>query len=99
MQLINAGKYMLSVFTGLVQIAQKETSSKFSNFYWFYFCVKFLSTLYNLIWDFKVSWGLFDSYEPGKYLLREKIHYEPWHYYYAMVMNFIIRWWWLLTAF
>ena len=69
------------------------------SFYWFYVAVKAVSTTYNLVWDFIVSWGLFDSTEPGKYGLRKTIHYKPIFYYYAMIMDALIRWWWLLTAF
>ena len=90
---------MLAVFTAIVQIVQKNTSPKFSTFYYVYVFVKFCSTLYNLIWDYKISWGILDNWETGTYGLRKKIHYKPAFYYYAIVMNFIIRWWWLITAF
>jgi hypothetical protein len=43
-----------------------------------------------------MDWGLFRSKEQGKKYLRHKILYPSWFYYFAMVTNFILRFFWIL---
>jgi hypothetical protein len=72
---------------------------KFSTLYWLWFGFNFVCTSFKLYWDTYISWGLFDSQESGKWALRDKILYPNYFYYYAIIMNVVCRFWWLLTAF
>lgn len=52
--------------------------------------------MYCLIWDFYMDWGLLRSQEKGKRYLRPQLLYPTWFYYYAMVSNAIMRFFWIL---
>jgi EXS family len=43
-----------------------------------------------------MDWGLFRSSERGKRYLRGKLLYPVWFYYYAMVSNGVMRFFWVL---
>lgn len=58
-----------------------------------------LSTLYCLAWDYYMDWGLIRSNEKGKKYLRPKILYPVWFYYYAMISNMFMRFFWVLSVF
>lgn len=44
-----------------------------------------------------MDWGLLRSKEPGKKYLRSKMLYPVWFYYYAVVSNFIMRFFWIIA--
>ncbi len=44
-----------------------------------------------------MDWGLLRSQEEGKRYLRPKLLYPAKFYYFAAVLNFILRFFWLLT--
>lgn len=46
-----------------------------------------------------MDWGLIRSNEKGKKYLRPKLLYPAWFYYYAMVSNFVMRFFWLLPLY
>lgn len=64
---------------------------------WCFFNV--FSTLYSCCWDFYMDWGLFRSKEPSTYGLRPKIKYHQKFYYYAMVCNVALRFFWVYLLF
>jgi len=43
-----------------------------------------------------MDWGLCRTKEEGKYGLRDKINYHPYFYYYAIVSDFILRFFWIV---
>jgi len=43
-----------------------------------------------------MDWGLFRSSAKGKYMLRKDLAYSPWFYYFAMVVNTLLRFFWVL---
>lgn len=43
-----------------------------------------------------MDWGLLRSNEPGKKFLRPKLMYPAWFYYYAIISNFFLRFFWVL---
>ena len=59
----------------------------------------FLSLIYNYSWDLIIDWGLLSSSELSTFALRPKITYSRPFYYYAMVVNLVLRCTWLITAF
>lgn len=67
--------------------------------FWLYCLTNTLSTIYSCIWDYYMDWGLFRCFTKGKYGLREKISFSPNFYYRAIVINFILRFWWLVGVY
>jgi len=58
--------------------------------------VSLISTIYCLYWDYKMDWGLFrETPNKGKRFLRDKLLYPAWFYYYAMISNTILRFFWI----
>lgn len=44
-----------------------------------------------------MDWGMFRCTLPGKYALRPKIKYPAYFYYFAMVVNLLLRFFWVIT--
>jgi len=44
-----------------------------------------------------MDWGLLRSKEKGKMFLRSKLLYPTWFYYYAIISNFIMRFFWIIS--
>jgi hypothetical protein len=44
-----------------------------------------------------MDWGLLRSKDPKTYGLREKLNYPVWFYYYAIVSDFLLRFFWIVT--
>jgi hypothetical protein len=58
--------------------------------------VTLTSTLYCLYWDYKMDWGLFrETPGKGKKYLRDKLLYPTWFYYYAIISNMFLRFFWV----
>lgn len=92
--LVNAGKYFSSLCIQLASLLKTLYPSKMTvNVL---IIVSIVSTVYCLGWDYYMDWGLFRSNEKGKKYLRSKILYPFWFYYYAMISNFIMRFFWIL---
>ena len=50
-----------------------------------------------MVWDYYMDWGLFRSKEPGRYMLRKDLGYPAKFYYFAMVTNLLLRFFWVLS--
>ena len=88
---MNAGKY----FAGLVNIyfsyllsTQKIGLRLFVG--WGVF-----TTLYCYAWDLTMDWGLLRGVKNDR-LLRDRLFYPKWLYYWSMITNLILRFAWLL---
>lgn len=46
-----------------------------------------------------MDWGLLRTKEAGKYGLRPKIKYPAKFYYFAIVTNALLRFWWVISIF
>jgi hypothetical protein len=46
-----------------------------------------------------MDWGLLRSWQSPTYGLRAKITYSPIFYYYAIVSDFLMRFFWVVTLF
>lgn len=91
--LVNGGKYMSCLFLQLAnmfRILYPESPVVVP----LYIGVSLASTIYCLIWDYYMDWGLFRSDQPGKRYLRPKLLFPLWFYYYAMASNFVMRFFW-----
>ena len=62
-----------------------------------FFLANIAATTYCTAWDFYMDWGLIRSRADGKYLLRDNIIYEKEAYYIAMVINFCLRYVWVMS--
>ena len=69
-QLANAGKYFSKMIPPVLAIwyAKKVYGQGF----WIYFVFNLIATLYCLVWDYYMDWGLFRSWESGSYMLRPR---------------------------
>jgi len=56
-----------------------------------------IASSYSYAWDIYMDWGLLRSKDPKTYGLREKLNYPVWFYYYAIVSDFLLRFFWIVT--
>jgi hypothetical protein len=56
-----------------------------------------IASSYSYAWDIYMDWGLLRSKNPKTYGLREKLNYPVWFYYYAIVSDFLLRFFWIVT--
>ena len=95
--MINAGKYFSKLMPPLViSLATAGCKHPGGDWYSTWFTVQMIATLYCLVWDFYMDWGLFRSWEKGTYMLRPKIGYPAKFFYFAMVTNALLRFFWVL---
>ena len=52
-----------------------------------------------MVWDYYMDWGLLRSSLKESYGLRKQIKYPQMFYYFAIVLNFILRFWWVIGLF
>ena len=50
-------------------------------------------------WDIWIDFGLLRSKQPGRYGLRDDILFPGWFYYFAMVEDLILRFFFLIPIF
>ncbi|KAK7571792.1 hypothetical protein V9T40_014264 [Parthenolecanium corni] len=103
LHLINAGKYassMAGIISNSMLLSSKTSYSHYSEnpyFYVYFICATIAST-YTYTWDVKMDWGVFDFRESEYKFLREEIVYSsPMFYYLAIIEDFILRFFWLIT--
>ncbi|XP_030640330.1 xenotropic and polytropic retrovirus receptor 1a isoform X1 [Chanos chanos] len=99
--LVNAGKYSTTFFVvtfAALYSTHKDLGHGDADVF-FYLLIVFstISSLYTLIWDLKMDWGLFDRTAGENTFLREEIVYPQKAYYYcAIVEDVILRFAWTL---
>jgi len=71
----------------------------FNEAFWIWFAIHFWASGYSYCWDIYMDWGLLRSKAKGHYALRDKINYPAWFYYYAIVSDLILRYFWVITIF
>ena len=92
----NAGKYFSKLFSTFVGI---YWGKKVGDEYFYYFvAANGFATIYSMVWDYYMDWGLFRSWESKTYMLRPKIMYPAKFYYFAMVTNFLLRFTWVISV-
>ena len=90
---INAGKYILNIFVAISSFYVSESIV----FYYLWLLLAFFSTLFSYAWDLKIDFGFLQEGE--HYPLREKLSYKNKIFYYTcMTINFILRFFWVLTV-
>lgn len=94
---LNGCKYFSKLLPGFILAVtfgnntKKQGSEHFTK--WFY--AKLFATFFSLFWDNYVDWGLFRSRNWKTYALRDRIKYPQGFYYFAIVLNFSARFYWL----
>jgi len=100
--LVNAGKYSTSFFKNTFRalhafyLTQSEVETSVYFYLWFACC--FISSCYTFSWDIKMDWGFLEASAPkeNKYLREEIIYSEKIYYYGAIVIDFILRFFWIV---
>ncbi|KAI1891935.1 hypothetical protein AGOR_G00148830 [Albula goreensis] len=99
--LVNAGKYSTTffvvTFAALYSTHKAQDHSDAEVFFYLLIVFSAISSLYTLIWDLKMDWGLFDRGAGENTFLREEIVYPQKAYYYcAIVEDVILRFAWTI---
>ncbi|KAB5567086.1 hypothetical protein PHYPO_G00228730 [Pangasianodon hypophthalmus] len=99
--LVNAGKYSTTffvvAFSALYSTHKDQDDADAEAFLYLLIVFSTISSLYTLIWDLKMDWGLFDRNAGEHTFLREEIVYPQKAYYYcAIVEDVILRFSWTL---
>lgn len=93
----NAGKYFSKMVPPFIAIFYSKKVDHVG--FEYYLLSNLIATFYCLYWDYYFDWGLFRSKEV--YILRDngKMNFRKRFYYFAMVANFLLRFFWLINVF
>ncbi|XP_003974240.1 xenotropic and polytropic retrovirus receptor 1a [Takifugu rubripes] len=99
--LVNAGKYSTTffvvTFAALYATHREQGHTDADTFFYLLIVFSTISSLYTLIWDLRMDWGLFDSGAGENTFLREEIVYPHKAYYYCAILeDVILRFAWTL---
>jgi hypothetical protein len=64
--------------------------------FWVSLLMGFIAYSYFLYWDYYVDWGIF-RFSSKQWFLREKIKFSKSFYYFAIITNFILRYFFILS--
>ncbi|XP_056133707.1 xenotropic and polytropic retrovirus receptor 1a isoform X1 [Lampris incognitus] len=99
--LVNAGKYSTTffvvTFAALYSTHKEQGHADADMFFYMLIVFSAISSLYTLIWDLRMDWGLFDRGAGENTFLREEIVYPHKAYYYcAIIEDVILRFAWTI---
>ncbi|CAG5861061.1 unnamed protein product [Menidia menidia] len=99
--LVNAGKYSTTffvvTFAALYATHREQGHTDADMFFYLLVVFSTISSLYTLIWDLRMDWGLFDRGAGENTFLREEIVYPHKAYYYcAIIQDVILRFAWTI---
>ncbi|XP_065363374.1 solute carrier family 53 member 1-like [Calliphora vicina] len=102
--LVNAGKYAATfpmvIFLTLAAKYKDNYEYTFQNpFIWFYLVSAIIQTCYCCCWDILRDFGLLQTFSAKNIFLREHIIYHPVFYYFAIVENIILRFFWAIALY
>jgi len=94
--LINAGKYFTGILVHFANVFRVKTQS--NETLAIFLVMSFISSCYSYSWDIYMDWGLLRApwSDHKRRLLRPKILFPQWFYYYAAVSNLFLRFFWTL---
>jgi len=90
---VNAGKY-ISALSVIIATYYWSTSRLDDRVYVMSYA---FNTIYCMMWDYFMDWGVFMGTKPGYKLLRDKLKYPHYFYFIFMVLNFFLRFAWVAT--
>jgi len=96
--MINAGKYFFSILVAIMAFVDRAVFHYTSPMLWnpakgFWFALAIISSLYSLLWDLIMDWGLMQS---KYYMLRKDLLYPKWVYYSSMIADTLMRFFWVV---
>lgn len=92
--LLNSGKYLASIVVVWILATYEITGEPSLQTLWI--CSAAIASIYNYWWDVVMDWGLFKK-ESKNVLLRTELAYgSKWVYYFALVLNFFLRFLWIV---
>ena len=99
-------KYGLNFIVGVTNALRRANNfnynqSKLDNpFLYIWIIVTLISSTWKVIWDLRVSWGLFDRNAGKNKYLREQILYPSKVFYYmAIIGDILFRYIWMINIF
>lgn len=101
----NAFKYFIKVLPFIVIIIYQSRDNlnrviiDGDNGFNYYLFLNIFATIASSAWDFYYDWGLFRTYDRYNFLLRDKIRFNPSFYYFAIISNLFLRFFWLFLSF
>lgn len=96
---INAGKYFSKLVPPVILVFTANSNKMSGDHFWIFFAFNVIATSYCTVWDYIMDWGLFRCWDKGKYMLRPEFKYPAKFYYFAMVTNFFLRFFWIVSIF
>ncbi|XP_030555499.1 xenotropic and polytropic retrovirus receptor 1 homolog [Drosophila novamexicana] len=102
--LVNAFTYGSTLIVVIISTVQMETSHKYAQLFenpwtWGYIISAFVSTIYCTSWDILQDYGLFRVWKGRNMFLRERLVYPKSFYYFAIIADISIRFFWLLELY
>ncbi|XP_075157384.1 solute carrier family 53 member 1-like [Haematobia irritans] len=102
--LVNAGKYFATfptvLFATLMAYYKDDYVYFFENpFVWCYIFAALVQTLYCYSWDILRDFSLFEKFSGKNIFLRDQIIYPAKFYYFVIVENLILRFFWVISMF
>ena len=70
-------------------------AAKYTTSIYYYISFAIATYLYNIFWDYNVSWNVLQR-NAKFFMIRNKISYPQWFYYYAIISNLFLRAGWTL---
>ena len=101
----NAFKYFIKIlpFIAVIIFQSINNTNKVIHYgeygFNFFLSLNIFATILSAAWDYYYDWGLFRTYYKGNFLLRDKIRFNPSFYYFAIVSNLFLRFFWLFLSF
>lgn len=74
-------------------------TNQFTNYYIAFIVISFVSLVYSYLWDIIMDWGLFNSTQSETFALRPVITYSRPFYYFAIILNLVLRCTFTITMF
>ncbi|XP_023160648.2 xenotropic and polytropic retrovirus receptor 1 homolog isoform X2 [Drosophila hydei] len=102
--LVNAFAYASTIIVVVISTIQMETSCKYNSIFanpwtWVYIVSSLVSTIYCTAWDLLQDYGLFKIWKGKRIFLRNRLIYPKWFYYYAIIADLSIRFFWALEVY
>nr|XP_014087453.1 xenotropic and polytropic retrovirus receptor 1-like [Bactrocera oleae] len=102
--IVNAGKYSMSFPVALFGYLMCGTRHSYEYFFdnpfvWFFIISNVVQTVYTLVWDMIMDFGVFKKFSGENIFLRDQILYPAGFYYFAIIENCFCRIFWALKLY
>ena len=69
------------------------------NSFWWFFAAEMFTQCFCIYWDYRMDWGFFTGTTKETWWMRDQTIYSKKFYIFAIIYNFIGRFWWLIGIF